>query len=122
LDENLDNCKPITDALVEHRITHERHRAYFERGTFDEVWLPFVADRGWAVLTKDKRNGYNDLEREAVSHFRVREFYFGSGNFTGAEMAATLVAALPHTQSICRSETPPVVCSVTKSDSLTIGT
>src|SRR5258708_26812801 len=53
---------------------------HFPRGTADEEWLPFVAERLWVVLTKDKRNRYNEFERESVRRFKVREFYFGRGD------------------------------------------
>jgi hypothetical protein len=87
LDENLDNCQPILDALLNNGVQYRRHRDHFPRGAADETWLPFVTERGWIVLTKDKRNRYNEIERDAVRRHRVREFYFGSGNFNGAEMA-----------------------------------
>jgi PIN domain-containing protein len=64
LDENLDNCQPILDALLNNRVQHRRHRDFFPRGTRDEEWLSYVAERAWVVLTKDKRNRYNEIERE----------------------------------------------------------
>jgi hypothetical protein len=91
LDENLDNCKPILDALASQNVRYERHQAHFARGTADEVWLPFASERGWIVLTKDKRNRYNEWERLAAQRNAVREFYFGSGNFNGHEMAEALI-------------------------------
>jgi len=120
LDENLDNCQPIIDALATSSVQFRRHRDFFGRGELDEVWLPFVAERGWVVLTKDKQNRYNELERDAVRRNRVREFYFGSGNFTGSEMAAALVTATPQMREICRTYNAPVVGSITRSGSITI--
>jgi len=76
-------------------IRHERHRQHFAPGTEDSVWLPFVGQKGWILLTKDKRIRFNDLEKQAVIANRVREFYFTSGNVNGEEMAALLVVALP---------------------------
>jgi PIN like domain len=51
LDENLDNCKPIMGALTDSSVKFECHHDHFERGTADEDWLPFVAERSWVVLT-----------------------------------------------------------------------
>jgi len=107
LDENLDNCQPILEALIVHNIQYRRHRDSFPRGTADEIWLPFVADRGWIVLTKDKRNRYNEIERDAVRRHRVREFYFGSGNFSGADMAEALLAAVPQMKNLSRFHSAP---------------
>jgi PIN like domain len=95
LDENLHNCKPILHILAHTGVRHERHGKHFAAGTEDAVWLPFVEEKGWILLTKDKRIRFNDLEKHAVIANRVREFYFTSGNFNGEEMAALLVVALP---------------------------
>lgn len=66
LDENLDNCQPILDVLTANQVQHHRHRDHFPRGTADEAWLEFIAERSWVVLTKDKRNRYNEIERDAL--------------------------------------------------------
>jgi hypothetical protein len=44
----------------------------------------------------------------------VREFYFTSGNFSGAEMAALLVLALPEMIRVCTKYRPPFIASLTK--------
>ncbi len=103
LDEKLDNCQPILEALTTNRVQYHRHRDHFPRGTPDEVWLQFVAERSWAVLTKDKRNRYNEIERDAMRRYGVREFYFGSGNFTGTEMGQALSAALSQMRILVRT-------------------
>jgi PIN like domain len=120
LDENLDNCKPIMDALTGSAVKFERHSRYFERGTLDDVWLPFVAERSWVVLTKDKKNRYNELEREVIRRHKVREFYFGRGDFNGSEMAQALMAAVPEMRKICRSYNPPLVGSITRTGIITV--
>ncbi|MFI5090935.1 MAG: hypothetical protein ACHP7P_12835 [Terriglobales bacterium] len=120
LDENLQNCKPILDALAASQVRFERHEAHFQRGEEDEVWLPQVADWGWIVLTKDKRNRYNDVERAAVRRHRVREFYFSAGNMNGAEMAQALVAALPKMREIINQYESPIVGSITRAGAVTV--
>ena len=120
LDENLDNCQPIIACLVASGVQFRRHRDFHPRGTLDEIWLPFVAERAWVVLTKDKRNRFNEIERDAVRRHRVREFYFGSGNSTGAEMAEALEKAIPEMKKISRIYDPPVVGSVTRLGTVTV--
>ncbi len=120
LDENLDNCQPILDVLLANRVQHQRHKDHFARGTPDEVWLQFVAERAWVVLTKDKRNRYNGIEREALRRHRVREFYFGSGNFTGSEMALALGLAIPQMRTLTRQHNPPLVGSIARSGHITV--
>lgn len=120
LDENLDNCKPILEALADQNVRFERHRSHFNRGVEDEVWLPFVGERSWVVLTKDKRNRYNEWEKLAVRRNKVREFYFGSGNMNGTEMATALRKALPGIRRICRDEEPPLIGSISKAGVVTV--
>ena len=120
LDENLHRCKPIVDALAESGVTCERHESHFSVGESDDVWLEFVSERGWAVLTKDKRNRYNDLERAAVHRFRTREFYFAGGNLSAAEMAETLRIALPEMRRLVREIRPPFIGSIARSGSITV--
>src|ERR1700756_1814926 len=120
LDENLDNCQPILEALHHNQVQHHRHRDHFPRGTPDEVWLQFVAERSWVVLTKDKKNRYNEIERAAMRRYRVREFYFGSGNVTGSEMAQALTIAIPQMRSLVREYSPPMVGSIARSGHITI--
>jgi hypothetical protein len=120
LDENLDNCQPILDVLAASDVQHHRHRDHFSRGTPDEVWLQFVAERAWVVLTKDKRNRYNEIERAALRRHRVREFYFGSGNVTGAEMGLALAKAIPQMKALVREYSPPMVGSISRSGHITV--
>jgi hypothetical protein len=115
LDENLHNCKPILAALVQQGVKHERHGQHFAPGTEDTQWLPFVGEKGWVLLTKDKRIRYNELEKAAVRHHKIREFYFSSGNYSGAEMAEMLTDALRDMARIFRMQKPPFIASITKS-------
>jgi hypothetical protein len=115
LDENLHNCKPILDTLVQQGVKHERHGQHFAAGTEDTEWLSFVGERGWVLLTKDKRIRYNELEKSAVRQYKIREFYFSSGNYSGAEMADILVAALRDMVRILRNQPAPFIASLTKS-------
>jgi hypothetical protein len=76
--------------------------------------LPFVGKQGWVLLTKDKKIRFNELERSAIQRYRVREFYFASGNYSGAEMAEMLVAALREFARFCRRYDPPFIASISK--------
>jgi hypothetical protein len=120
LDENLHNCKPILDALVQYGIRHERHGSHFPPGTEDVSWLPFVGKHGWLLVTKDKRIRFNELEKSAIQRYRVREFYFASGNYSGAEMATMLVTALREMARFCRRYDPPFIASISKSGKVSL--
>lgn len=120
LDENLQNCKPILDALAEHSVRVELHQSRFSPGENDEVWLAVVAEYGWVALTKDKRNRYNDLEKAAITRYRVREFYFAAGNMNRDEMALALRKAIDKMREIVREQEPPLIASITRSGTINI--
>ena len=84
------------------------------------MWLPFVGQQGWILLTKDKRIRFNQLEKTAIRRYHVREFYFSSGNFTGAEMANILGAALQEMAKVCRKHDPPFIASIAKSGKVSL--
>jgi len=50
----------------------------------------------------------------------VREFYFSSGNYTGAEMAAILVSALSKMIKACKKYNPPFIASISKSGDIAV--
>jgi hypothetical protein len=95
-------------------VRFERHLAHFSPGTLDETWLPLVGDKGWILLTSDKRIRYNLLEKHALKIYAVREFVFTSGNMSGQDMAAALELALQKMRSFCRRNKPPFVASITR--------
>jgi hypothetical protein len=101
-------------------VPHERHGDYFASGAEDTDWLPFVGGKGWVVVTKDKKIRYNELEITAVLQHRVREFYFTSGNYSGADMAEILIAALREMGKFFREHKPPFIASIAKSGKLSL--
>jgi hypothetical protein len=114
LDENLHNCQPVLEALELAEVRYERHGKHFEPGTADSVWLPFVGSNGWILITKDKNIRYNELEKDAIIQYRLREFYFVSGNLNKHDMARILATALPDIFRLCQREPPPFIASITK--------
>jgi len=101
-------------------VKHERHGSHFAPGVEDTAWLPFVGERGWILLTKDKRIRFNELEKSAIQRYGVREFYFASGNYSGVEMAAMLAASLREMARFCRRYDPPFIASISKSGKVSL--
>lgn len=120
LDETLQNCQPILEALKRLGIAHERHATYFSRGTPDEQWLPFVGKHGWSLLTHDQKIRYNELEIRQIVRHRIREFVFTSGNLTGTTMAEALTVALPKIRRLHRYANPPFIACISKAGNVEI--
>jgi hypothetical protein len=79
-----------------------------------------VGKQGWLLLTKDKRIRFNELEKSAIQRHRVREFYFASGNYSGAEMAVMLIAALREMARFVRRYAPPFIASISKAGNVSL--
>jgi hypothetical protein len=69
---------------------------------------------------KTRESVFNELEKSAVQRYRVREFYFASGNYSGSEMAAMLVNALREMARFCRRYDPPFIASISKSGKVSL--
>jgi hypothetical protein len=81
LDETLHNCQPIHSALEQAGVKFVRHGSRFSSGAHDVEWLPTVGENRWALLTSDKNIRYNQLEREKIIQYGIREFVFASGKW-----------------------------------------
>jgi hypothetical protein len=115
LDENLCNCKPIQEVFEHAEIKYERHLAHFPRATPDPEWLGFVGQRSWIVITKDKAQRYNPLEKTEFQTYRIKQFAFHSGNLSGLEMAKILRDNLRKIFNLIEKQPPPFIATLTKS-------
>jgi len=79
-----------------------------------------VGRSGWLLVTKDKRMRFNELEKAAILRYRVREFYFTSGNYSGAGMALMLITALLDMAKLCRKHGAPFIASIAKSGNVSL--
>jgi hypothetical protein len=95
-------------------VQYRRHGACFHPGEADAVWLPYVCKEGWIVLTKDKGIRYNQLEVAAIIVNKGREFFFRSGNWSGAKMAEILSKALKKMKRMAKRIDAPFIASLTE--------
>ncbi len=114
LDESLDSLSVVV-ALREAGATVQRLTDIFPKGTPDEVWLTKAGENGWAVLTRDKRIRYRQLERLALQTAKVRAFVFTGGNVTGKDTAAILAGVLGRLEKLARSESGPFIYTISRS-------
>jgi hypothetical protein len=120
LDETSHNCTPIHAALESSNTDFVRHGSRFKPGALDEEWLPVVGGAGWAVLTCDKRIRYNQLEREKIIEYGIREFVFTSGNLSGKEMGEILTKALPKMKKLFEEYPAPFIATISKSGKVVV--
>lgn len=82
----------IKDYLVEMGLTVILHADHFAGRIDDVTWIPFVAEQGWPVLTRDRKIKRRPLERQAVIDGALKFFLIGCAN-----------ATLPTTVKVIRS-------------------
>jgi len=97
-----------------------RHGSRFSSGALDVEWLPVVGEKRWALLTSDKNIRYNQLEREKIVQFGIRDFVFASGNLSGAMMAEILAVALPKMKRLFRTYPPPFIAYLSQSGNVEV--
>ena len=71
------------------------HDDYFHHKTDDIEWMPFVADKGWFTVTRDKRIRFNQIEQEVVQRIGVYLFLLYDDGRSPEQMAEDFIRALP---------------------------
>ena len=78
------------------------------------MWLQDVGNRGWVVLTKDKKIGRNELELKAIACANVKVFSLAAGNLRSQQMADTFVNGLTALERFARGNQAPFVAKIYK--------
>ncbi len=95
--------RQVPQALREAGAAVEIHDDHFAPDMADERWLAEVANRGWTVLTKDRRIRYRPNEIAAIRNAGALAVVLTAGNLTGDDMAAIFVRALRGIERLARS-------------------
>ena len=90
------------------------HKNHFADDEHDEKWLPEVAQRGWLILTRDKRIRYRPIEKQAMIASGAKAFVLVSPNLRGQEMADVVVRQLRKIARIARNTNPPFIAAVSR--------
>jgi hypothetical protein len=104
-------------AGVEVRVLVE---AGFREDAEDVAWLPVVAARGWAVLTKDKRIRRRAIEHEAIIASGAGAFVLAAGGLGGDAIAEAYARALPTMIRIWQARSRPFIATVTGQGKVTL--
>jgi hypothetical protein len=72
----------------------------------DVEWLELAGRNGWAVLMKDDRIRYREIERHALITHNVRAFCLSGGNLRAADMAVQFMQVLDKMAAACLAPPP----------------
>jgi PIN like domain len=112
----IDHClgtekvaKRLRQAGVDARVLVDEG---FAEDSDDVEWLPVVAAKGWAVLTKDKRIRRRAIEREAINESSAGAFILAASGLGGDAIADALARALPRMIRIWNTRARPFIAMV----------
>ena len=92
----------------------------FAEDSADVDWLPVVAEKGWAILTKDKRIRRRALEREAITQSGAGAFILAAAGLGGDAIAEALALALPRMIRIWNTRARPFIATVNARGDVTV--
>jgi hypothetical protein len=84
----------------------------FEEDAEDADWLPVIAAKGWAILTKDKAIRRRRLEHEAILSAGAGAFVLTAGGLGGEAIAEAFARALPKMVRVWHTRARPFLATV----------
>jgi PIN like domain len=104
--------RELVDALQQRgRVVH-MHRQVFPDGTPDRVWIPDVAERGWIIVTRDRRLQNRHIEWMAFLRARARVLWFKGDRASGTDITEAFLSALPAVDEITARLAPPYILKI----------
>lgn len=94
--------------------------ALFGHDEPDDAWLGFVGERGWLVLTQDRkfhRSGYEN-ELSAIKQYRVGCFYLWGAEATTWEKMRAFARAFDNVVRAARETARPFIFDVSRTGRL----
>ena len=108
----------VPSALRAAGASVEIHDDHFSPDSPDESWLPVVGERGWVVLTKDRRIRYRAPALAAIGAAGVRLFVLSAGDMQGAEMGRVFADAIPKIARFSMKNRAPFIAKLTSGGSI----
>ena len=96
------------------------HDDHFDQDVEDSEWIREVSDRGWIILTKDKRIGRNAIERRALEESKAAAFVLTATGVTGEEQAEAFARALPRIRNLAGRYSRPLLATVSRLGAVTV--
>jgi hypothetical protein len=109
----LCNCvdyDEVVNALDRGGIRYQRHRNHFPPDVADTELLRKVGQRRWILITADKRQRLNPLERQAIVQYRVRQFVIVAPSI--GSIGELLLSVRGKVRNICKKNAGPFVAAI----------
>lgn len=111
--DSTNMVRELADALHQRgRLVHMHNQVFPDR-TPDRIWIPEVANRGWIILTRDKRLQTRHIEWMALLRAKARVLWFKGDRASNVEITEGFLTALPKIDRIIAALTPPYIIKIT---------
>lgn len=96
----------------------EAHDDHFPERTKDVDLLPKVGQKGWVMLTEDRRIRYRAAERQAYLDAGLRMFALATGNLSTDKKLEVLLSAEKRVREVLEREPAPFTYRIAKDGKL----
>lgn len=103
--------RELPGAVLAAGMVVESHADHFAHDTPDSDWIPIVSQRGWVILTRDRRMRYKPAEREAILRSGARVLIL-VGKVTHRELAINCVRSRARIESFIARNTAPFIARI----------
>jgi len=92
---------------------HIHHlKEIFPENTSDEVWLEFIGNEGWFLLTRDLRLNRKPIEREALKKYKVGAFYLRGKHLSRWDIIRQVVRLWHKIEELAGTTNPPFIYKI----------
>ena len=101
------------DRLEAAGLRIERHDTHFlKERTPDAVWMPFVAEKGWIALSRNRHQQGVPFERGIVMRSGLALFHLIGPKATHQDLAENFVRTLPRILDFCEANDRPFIARI----------
>lgn len=111
LDENVDG-PDMAGRLKAAGLICQQHRDCFNPGDADADWIPIVAERGWAIVTRDLKIRKNAAERAAWISAGAIVLMLRGEDLGTPQMSSALITAHVYLEAYIAKRQPPMIIHV----------
>jgi hypothetical protein len=86
----------------------------FGSGVKDEIWIPYVADKGWAIITKDRAQQVSTIELMLLYMHSAKRYLISGQNLKGSDIADRIISNYKKIENTFNSQPAPFIYSIRK--------
>lgn len=82
-------------------------KEHFPEDEADEVWLQFIGEQGWRLITRDDRIRWKPAQKQALRRHKVGAFFLGGKDLTRWQLIEQVVRNWTRLQELSSAKKPP---------------